>query len=334
MSQAYTNSKTIMKKIFITFFAYLFFCNYLLASEIETQSVIVWEVKSQSRTMYFVGEIHKIEKSVAGKVSNNLAERIFNLSSKVLTENLIPEKPPLPMIVKNSNRLDPKIWKNFEKSLFDAFDYISAGKPKDKQDSIYRGLLNDFDHNEIHGVIEGAGLFLAAKIIKKQRENIQAIDGFLGASLLDLEAKNTEKKVQPIETIEEKNLLRKTHCNGAEDIENAFLISIELLKIDPEKPHPVKQLTRWFLDLQKSENAMTAELPKFAEISFTEKCDLAPRNKLWYPTILKSLTDPGPAVSVFAGVGHFLGKEGLFNMLQKQGLDLKIRQVTLLDFNL
>jgi uncharacterized protein YbaP (TraB family) len=181
-------------------------------------------------------------------------------------------------------------------------------------------------------VLETVGLLAAGKIFRRQRENIKLEVGFLGSEHLKLESKNLSKKVQPLETREEIDHLKKQHCDEDVDVKNAFLISIALLEIDPETSHPLKDLTRWFLDLQKSENAMSMDLPKSLGMSFSEKCDLSARNKLWYPTILKSLTESGQPVSVIAGVGHFLGKEGLFKMLEGSGLDLKIRQVTLADF--
>ena len=76
-------------------------------------------------------------------------------------------------------------------------------------------------------------------------------------------------------------------------------------------------------DLFSKKNENTDELSHvFSSSSGWEllnKCNLLPRNKLWYPYLANALSTSGAPVSFNVGIAHFVGDDGLIAMLNRSG---------------
>lgn len=100
--------------------------------------------------------------------------------------------------------------------------------------------------------------------------------------------------------------------------------SIEQLKDPTEYTKSVTSLYEAYITFDEKimtevyEEQLASEIKEFSGMKKYYKDVLPNRNKKWVPQIVEYL-DNGGTTFIFAGVGHFLGKDSVFELMKKQG---------------
>lgn len=300
-------------------------CSTLIHAESDTRpSVWAWEVNSQNRKIYLLGEIHYFvfhENSVP-KISYNLGEKILDKSSEIWIE----EQQSLPKSDNGQRNLSYQVssttWNLIKTGFRNAINSMRNLETQER-DELYKTYITRLDWQDPLAASQSLTIFANANITRS-KPNYVYIPG-LKYFILEKNNNLFNQKIKKLETTQAGYEAWWNNCNSKEKAET--IINNALAKQDKKYDFSINQnLIYQSIFFKTDENInsfVNATMSNEIEKIYMD-CVGIPRSKLWMPSIVEKLSTTGAPITFLVGIGHIGGENGLLSLLKKHGFtDIK-----------
>jgi hypothetical protein len=316
-------------KLFITIVAALTVaCNAWSQEHVKTiPAVWAWEIQGNSRTIYLLGEMHFFDVDSGAKVDYQLAQRIYDFSDKAWTESLSYLTNSSSAKKKNSQRLKAAIWIELQEEIATTINAAYAKKTTKEKKDFYASVIQELDELNTPRLLATLDLYASIKYAFETKQMAKNRQDGLISYLMKLENKTGSKKLVPMEPAGISETLWATQCDTDENLEN--VVSSRLKFFNKEyfaKSSALAKIQKNFVEQKIDINALHKIVSAAPDWALTEKCDISPRNMLWFPYLKQALDSAGSPIVFIVGIGHIGGENGLLALLEKNGYG-KVRRI-------
>jgi TraB/PrgY/gumN family len=282
----------------------------------KSSAVWAWEVTSEKRKIYLLGELHRFIRLKNKTIDYQLGNDVYQVTSEIFTEfdGSATEKNPSDTL---SQLLGSKTWGRMKIEITDVFNELSIKNSEDKN-SFLEKIFKEIDLSSAYSAYKVINVTVAATSLKKFPDFFSQ-RGF-GENLKKIERISYEKKHS---YIEDSNALSEGWANNCSDsyraqtLVNAALDNLATAKI--KEFDSLSKVQDLFLTSNGSLDELMSTLVEKEEGQIIRDCVITPRNYMWLPKLKQSLETSGPPIMFLVGIGHVGGNEGLIALLQKEG---------------
>jgi TraB/PrgY/gumN family len=278
----------------------------------------VWEIKTSERTIYLLGELHSFVGMRFDELDFKLGKSIYQKTISTYTEqeNFSANSPYF--VKKLSEHLGLKIWNDLSILINEKF--LSKIIATAEIPAIQKQLMNEFDNSTIPNAEYNIRKSAAAVNAFKAKTKPDAKKGLMH-QLFYIDKKSTFKKLIDLEDSYASDASWYSACNTNELAQE--IIKLAMSEFDASATASIDKA----MSLQKifaNKNTILDEiytywLDIYPESKILAKCNVIPRNKMWFKTLEKVMHERGDPIAVVVGLMHVAGEEGLLEMFKKNG---------------
>lgn len=282
----------------------------------KSPAVWAWEITSEKRKIYLLGELHRFSRLKNKTIDYQLGNDIYQSTSEIVTEfdgsaTEINSSDNLPRL------LGLKTWGRLKSGMTDAFNDLSNKKSEDKS-SFLEKIFKEIELSSAYSAYKAINVLAAATSLINMPD-IFSQRGF-GENLKKIEKISYQQKHS---YIEDSNALSEgwaKYCSNsykAETLVNAALDNLATAKF--KEFNQAYKVQDTFLRADSTLDELMSTLVETKEGEIVRDCVITPRNYMWLPKLKQSLETSGPPIMFLVGIGHVGGNEGLIALLQKEG---------------
>ena len=288
-------------------------------------SAWIWEIATDKRTLYAVGEIHAFVGVQENEIDFLLGEQIYEKASIIYQEARQYDNRTGQQSIKLSEKLGPRIWSDIEKQM-----KVVITKTKftsEKQEQLLAAQMIELDGQTAFAVESTIRNFSYLTYLGSIKGKSSLVPG-LTLKLEKFEQNKSEKKLVPIETGSLAEELWEQNCAGDLVAQEYILGALSYFEFNTfwNSPKP-KSLQDLFRNQTRSGSEfLNYWLDNYPNSKLLMRCNMLPRNEVWLKKIEILLNEPGPSIALLVGVGHLIGPQGLIENLLGRG-NIKIRRI-------
>lgn len=284
----------------------------------------IWEVRSPTRTIYLMGELHTFSGDKTPNVDYQPGLEIYKKVSQVWIETLKVETPEY----LKSERLSSKITDSTRRKIKSDLETIPE---QIQQQSL--GLTKKAYAEKFMRLIDTESVFKAVVALisignhkhnylsKNKKETAPG----LTLSLVGLQKIYEASKIKAIEstTLLEEQWSEKCSSNLISDqIINQALFYLDEKKV-PSLIESQVRLQNYFASSEAQIDEFFNDFTQsFPEAEIFINCGVVPRNIAWLKKIFSSLASEGPPEAFLVGIMHIGGPNGILKALDKNGFSV------------
>jgi hypothetical protein len=310
-----------MKKSILFILCLLSFsCSFTFAQTFDSagQAVWVWKVKSNSRVVYLMGELHKFISLGDLNINYSLGEAVYSASSSVWIEpekQVLSSKPPEEKI---SEKLSPNTLARLEQLTLNAISATNKNLTTEQKNALLQKTIREIDKSSAFSSFVG----LMALAEMRNLKNARGYKTFKGMST-KLSERDLISGLGKIKIIEKDDTVERVwidQCSNTIDSEIVIIAALDYYENGVSFDNgSLKKVQGAFLKAEISENDFLKISESEPYWSSIRKCNIVPRNSLWLPKIIDTLEATGAPEAFLVGNNHIIGKGGLIELLKKLG---------------
>lgn len=283
----------------------------------EFESVWLWQIDTPYRKIYIAGEQHNHALLPNEILSHRLASTAYELSSRVLIENIDTEWLGKDQL---KTRLTASTWASLDAAVRKSVA-IKLTTKKDLSVAQRNVPLNDIV--EVVNRMQDGKLFLALPGMLQpapEIENQLRLEiGYIRKIILD-SSKDKTAKHETLETSDAANKIWSKYCGLSSDAELLVLEILTETGLNAElSEKKLQQEANEFRSSNATTESMTQRIKNSAYWDIANKCSVRPRNLEWIKKILQEISTDKQPLMVVVGIGHVIGNTGLLSLLCKEG---------------
>jgi hypothetical protein len=282
-------------------------------------AAIIWKVTNANNVIYLMGELHAYEINSQFRVDYSVVEKIYNTSEKFWTE--APQgTPPAGATQRLSSRVSDQTWAQFQDTLRpQALNIMSRKKSAAEQEAAYKDFIERLDLEDPMGALLSVNFVSGATRLLARTDKPVFVPGFMGAKAAAYERKTGSTKLNFIETPSASEEVWEKTCSNAAEMENLFQLFLVYLQPIQSNELTLSQIRDWYRQLNLDVSGKYVKPLITADSKILNKCNVEPRNRLWYPKIKEAMSASERPQAFLFGIAHLLGDNGLLEMLRKDG---------------
>jgi uncharacterized protein YbaP (TraB family) len=293
--------------------AVTFFVATAEAKDYINNPVWVWKMSGGQRDVYLIGELHYFSSDFGLKIDYQLGEKIAQLSSEIWIESQqdsvdILENPPNLSAV-----LTEGTWNSIQKITQDSIQKITSTSDESRRADHVKNFINALN---ISHPVQAYGSIVSLHNLTYRSDYPLARLPYNGLKRHLM--KNRNKDAWSFKDIEDKQSVSRTWRKNCDSKATEALLSSALNSIHSNS-FLEDVVQKVFLDQQSDPKQLEEAIASRVEGRILNRCSVYPRNVDWFPKMKQAIETRGKPVVFLFGIGHFLGDQGLINMLRLEG---------------
>lgn len=278
----------------------------------------VWEIKTEERTIYLLGEMHAFLNIQSEAIDFELGKKIYEKTIATYTEQQTFGINSPYFTKKLSAHLGSVMWQKLGDLL--TTQLLSRIKKSDEIQFYKIQLMNELDDSTVATAEANIRKFASIASALKTKTKLDMKKG-LTYRLYDIDKNNTKMKLISLEDAYALDTSWHDACNTDELAQEYIGLTMptfdySIFSITDKLMNFQNLYATKFIDLDKVHSYWANNFP---ESKLFSKCNISPRNKIWFKTLSKLMHERGEPISVVVGLMHIGGDEGLLEMFKKNG---------------
>jgi TraB/PrgY/gumN family len=304
-----------MNKKSMCFIFYLLIMAFSVSKVEAAPSVSAWRITNGQSQILILGEMHDFDLMAGQTIDHSLGYAALSWSNQLWTENVEPDTATHDF--KNSNRMSADSWSKVSSVVTQNLSEILRNRSEEDRNNTVKKILNMIDKSEPTDGYQSLALIATPIYRKSLKIKVNRVTGF-GKTIEVSEL--YKKKIFRLEASDVNRTVWQKNCDSGEYVEKVFIKALSYFEAKSYDSSSVYLLSQVVLKFNNSllETDLTPPIRDF-ELDAITKCNVIPRNKIWFPQIEKSLNTAGSMHVFSVGLSHVLGDQGLLEMLRKAG---------------
>lgn len=279
-----------------------------------------WEIKGNHRNIYLLGEMHFFDLQNGIKVDYQLAQSIYDFSDKAWTESLSQLTNSISAKKKNSQRLKKSTWDKLQQEISATINATLTKKTAAEKKDLYANVIQELNELNTPRLVATLDLYASIKQAIETKQIVKNRQDGLISYLMNLEKKTKAKKLISMEPAGIGEALWADKCDIDENLENIVTGRLKFFNNEYfSNSSGLAKIQKSFTEQKIDIDALHEIVSAAPDWALTEKCDISPRNMLWFPYLKQALDTTGSPIVFIVGIGHIGGKNGLLALLEKNG---------------